>query len=218
MKQEIVNYIDNFYNDFIANYDLIKKNTLDVISNQGYETFHWNTWWPESLLQYPSNRNLNFKVTENREDDHVGIHLYSKTDKKILEFFKKTTNNPILNSYYYENDYIRPSIIDESVNKDNIFNFATKYNNLVLIQYSQYSNHSYIFDEYKQIYLFVLDNDLLSNNLIIKNDNNSFILQKKLDKCVILLDKPFSINYNRKNNEIENKLFTFCFEFENYFE
>lgn len=228
MKPVIDNYIDAFYLDFINNYTKFSEDAVKLIAaNNGYDDFQWNTWWPESELMYPSNRQLDFRETNKPEDHFQAINLNSNCQKNLIKFYKITSNNPILNSYFDIGDHVRSTEVHRDFKSEFTLKFASKYDHLTTIAYGSLRDHAYIYNEYKQILLLILDTDLAPDSYVIKKNNVEVArLSNKLDKAVVLMDAPFSIQPSAAKKLVftpsakkvmdTNKFFLFAFEFEEY--
>ena len=216
-------YLQDFFEDFKANYNAIHKDTVDIINSLGgtLQTYSHNKWWPEALLHYPQNRNTDFSEpppNENHEFD--AIQLYSKIDDKERKFFRLTSNNPILNSLYPDNDYCRDSSLTDYTTNTAVTKFAKKYkDNLSVVLYGSLKECDYIYNEYKKLFFHILDVDMSPGTVILKNNKKEVNFRNKFDNGYVLIDRPYSISWDCKllNKRFNvNRFYFFAFEFDNY--
>lgn len=217
-------YLQDFFEDFKANYNAIHKDTIDTINSLGgsFQNFNHNKWWPESLLHYPQNRNTDFtEPSPNDNDTFQAIRLYSKIDKKERNFFRVISNNPVLNYLYPQNnDYLRESsLVDYRINTS-ITNFAKKYfDNLSVVLYGSINKHNNVYNEYKKIFYHILDVDMSPGTITLKNNKKEVAFKNKFDNGFVLVDRPYSVSWdcNLLNKRFDtNRFYLFAFEFDDY--
>ena len=216
-------YLQEFSEDFKKNYSTIHKDTADIINSLGgsLQTFAANKWWPEALLHYPQNRNTDFnEPAPNENDNFQAIQLYSRIDEKERKFFRTTSNNPILNNIYPEQDYCRDSTLTDYNTNTALSNFAKKYyDNLSVVLYGSINLHKSVYNEYKKIFYHILDVDMNPGTITLENGKKTVEFKSKLDSGYVFMDRPYSVSWDCKvvNKRFDvNRFYLFAFEFNDY--